>query len=208
MKKITFLSVCLLLLVLTGRTLAQVSFNHGIGLFYAVGPYHVVYEDNNVDYDVSGALGGPGLVYNPRLNLFGGDKSTFSVGTHIGFGFAGSANSREGGSGSIVVDITLILNLNFGAASSPDNTNGFGGFVGAGFGFNKMASTDSDVPYGGSTGPIFDGGVRILLKNRFYQVRVSYLLDMSGDEKTKEEIKDPKVNVFTIGISRILGMQG
>lgn len=89
-----------------------------------------------------------GFTYSPRFNFVESESMSVSVGIPISFAFAGSGsvNSREGASEDaklgILINAPVVVNLNFGAGSSPDNENRVGGFIGGGGGFHWGASTD------------------------------------------------------------------
>lgn len=146
---------------------AQVEFNHsaGFGLY------------------ASETSSGYALQYSPRLNLLElSDEMSLSVGSHLGVGFSGSVNSQTGGSGSFVLDLPLMAEVNFGHASSTNSSVGFGGFLGAGFGYHK-ASYDDGFSSGdrGATGLVFNGGFRTnLIKETSITFRVSYMLASDG----------------------------
>ena len=138
----------------------QMSFSHALGVAY--------YSSSNAT--------APGVTYAPRLNFLElGDELTVSVGTHLGLGIAGS--SREGAS-SFALDLPLVAEVNFGHAANPDANSSFGGFAGLGFGISKIGSAGAfGADYNDAAGPVFNGGVRMLIKERSLGVRISYLLN-------------------------------
>src|SRR4051812_38014052 len=97
-----------------GNAYSQISFNHSIG-----GGLYIA------------DAGGWAFLYSPRLNVVElADEMTVSVGTHLGLGFSGSANSRTGGDGSFLLDAPIMAEFNFGHAANPDATSSsFGGFA-------------------------------------------------------------------------------
>jgi hypothetical protein len=148
---------------------AQVEFNHSVG---------------GGLYASANSGGGYALVYSPRLNLTElSDELSISVGSHLGAGLEFSSNSRSGSSGSFILDIPVVAELNFGHACSSNSSAGFGGFVGAGFGFNKMSydngifSSDRNA-----TGVVINGGFRTnLIREQSVTLRVSYMLASDGN---------------------------
>jgi hypothetical protein len=181
----------LLILVNAFNGLSQVTFNHSFGGFYTKGA--------NYDYRIDTAkytanLSGIGVVYSPRLNLFEiGRSSSFSVGTNIGLGYKFTAT--QGATGSpLVIDLPLMFNFNTGAASTFDNAQGFGWFLGLGVGYSKIG--ESIKFYNGSMGPIANFGIRLNLNENFFESRASYMVDVNQAE----------VNVFTLSFAYILGM--
>ncbi|WP_375561605.1 hypothetical protein ACE193_03375 [Bernardetia sp. OM2101] len=132
-----------------------------------------------------GGSAGYAAVLSPRLNFLSfSEIGTLSVGTHIGLGYSSNStyNSRTGAEGqsSFVFDLPVMLELNLGNSSSPDNESDFGGFVGAGYGFSKLSN--NDLNYGGNSattsGPVLNAG----LSYRGVGVRFSYLLSTKDAE--------------------------
>jgi hypothetical protein len=113
------------------------SFMHGAG----VSAFFEKYKD----VDMSTAVG---FTYSPRLNFVESESMSVSVGIPISLAFSGSGqyNSREGATDDfklgILINAPVIVNLNFGAGSTPDNESRLGGFIGGGGGFHWGASTD------------------------------------------------------------------
>lgn len=183
MKKFTIkLAIIAMALFANFAAKAQIEFNHSFGF----GTYASLYSG-----------GGYAIVYSPRLNLVElSDELSLSVGTHLGAGLAGSANSRSGATGSFILDVPLLAELNLGHACSSNSSVGFGGFVGAGFGYNKMSYTDN---FGSSdraaTGLVLNGGIRTnLIKEQSVTLRFSYMLASDG-----------KGDVFGFGIAYNIG---
>ena len=154
--------------------LGQVSFSHSAG-----GAYYL-----------TSSIGAPAITYSPRLNLLQmSDEATLSLGTHIGLGLV--YNSRAGAS-SFALDLPIVAELNLGHASSPESDAVFGGFIGAGYGINKMGAAGA---FGGETndaaGIVLNGGIRANIRESFpLGLRVSYLIN------TKEGNED----VIGVGI--------
>lgn len=139
---------------------------------------------------VGGGSGGYAAVLSPRLNFLSlSDIGTLSVGTHLGLGFSSNSsyNSRTGAEGqsSFVFDLPLMLELNLGNGSSPDNENDFGGFLGLGYGISRLAN--NDLNYGGNSattsGPVFNAG----LSFRNFGFRLSYLISSKDVDPSIDE---------------------
>jgi len=82
---------------------------------------------------------GAGLVYSPRINIIHfNDAITTSIGTHIAL----AANTDEEIGSFIGVELPIMLELNFGANSYPENDSSFGGFIGVGYGFSTFSASD------------------------------------------------------------------
>lgn len=165
------------LLILVGLTVsgtAQVSFSHSLGLgFYA-----------------GGAAGAPGLVYSPRVNIISiGDELTVSVGTHLAGGL--SFNSRDGGENAFMYDLPIVAELNVGHAAHAETGSSFGGFVGVGYGINRVASSSAfSVDENEAAGPLVNGGLRVPVAGNSLGLRGSFLLN------TKEGFE----HVYSIGL--------
>ena len=103
--------------------------------------------------------------YFPRYNFVENQKSSISIGLPISLGIAlaESDNSTDVGI-AFGFDLPVVLDYNFGFKATNEETEGkkLGGFVGCGFGYNKInisKSTSSNFT-GVSYGPIFRAGVR------------------------------------------------
>jgi hypothetical protein len=165
---------------------AQVSFSHSAGGGVYVGSSDAGYA----------------LMYAPRLNVVElGNEMNLSVGTNIGLGFSGSSNSQTGSSGSLLLDLPILAELNFGHAADENANSDFGGFAGVGYGYNKMASSVETI-YGtassntSSAGVVFCAGFRGLIKDQSLDLRVSYMLNM----------KTGGANIFGLGVFYNIGM--
>lgn len=183
MKKITIkLAILAMALFANFSANAQVEFNHSAGAG--------IYASAN-----SG--GGYALMYSPRLNLVElSDEMSVSVGSHLAFGLEFSSNSQSGSSGSFILDVPMVAELNFGHACSSNSSVGFGGFVGAGYGFNKMSYSDNFGSGDRSvTGVVINGGFRTnLIRESSVTVRLSYMLTTDG-----------KGDVFGLGLTYNIG---
>lgn len=139
------------------------------------------------------------ILYSPRVNVSSSENSSISVGTHLGLGFS-FYSGPYGSSSSFVFDIPLVAEYNFGFGSSSENSSGFGGYVGAGYGIHRV-SLSVDGSSGAATihGPSFTGGVRFDIPGIGpFDIGASYMLDLKN--------KDTKVNIFGVSISYLLGM--
>jgi len=183
MKKFTIkLAIIAMALFANFAAKAQVEFNHSFGF----GTYASLNSG-----------GGYAILYSPRLNLVElSDEMSLSVGTHLGAGLSGSANSRTGGSGSFILDVPVMAELNLGHACSANSSVGFGGFLGAGFGYNRMTYSDAlGSDDRAVTGLVFNGGFRTnLIKETSVTLRVSYMLASDG-----------KGDVFGLGLTYNIG---
>lgn len=142
---------------------AQVSFNHSIGAAYYL----------------SDGAEAPAILYSPRLNVVElGRELTISVGTHLGLGFQKSASSDGSSSGSFAIDIPLMAEMNFGHAANPDTRSGFGGFIGAGVGYNQMSREDEfsgSIEKSSTTGLVFNAGIRTIISDNPCGLRLSFM---------------------------------
>ncbi len=93
----------------------------------------------------------------PRYNFSESDNSSLSVGIPLSLGVGGI---DEGGA-FFVADVPVTADFNFGCKSTPETESGFGGFIGAGFGYTYLAYTEEF--YGGPVkqiGPLVHAGIR------------------------------------------------
>jgi hypothetical protein len=170
-------SLLIFLTFLGINVFAQTSFSHSAG----------------VGYLVAENVGLASLFYNPRLNIVEvSEKSTISVGSHLGLGFSfnSSSNSRSGSesSGSFGFDIPVVAEFNFGCKSNPDNEDGFGFFLGTGGGYNSISVSQNGASASVSSFGVYSNlGLRFILKDTYpIELRGSYLLN----------VKDGGVNVI------------
>lgn len=154
------------------------SFMHGAGV--------TTFFEKYKDVDMATAVG---FTYSPRLNFVESESMSVSVGIPISLAFSGSGqyNTREGASDDyklgILINAPVIVNLNFGAGSTPDNESRVGGFIGGGGGFHWGASTDqfdqngNVKNVGGTTfGYTGNAGVRIAVgdSGKNIEIKASY----------------------------------
>lgn len=184
MKK-RLLSACFVLFLLHSAT-AQVEFMHSFG-----GKYFF--------YANSEGFSSAGLLYSPRVNVTSGENSAISVGTHLGLGFSLQAGAG-GNASSLVLDLPLVGEYNFGYGSMSDIESGLGGYVGAGYGLHRVSLNVEGYSAGATLhGPVFTGGIRFNIPAVGpLELGASYMLDLKS--------KDVKSNVLGISISYLLGM--
>lgn len=96
---------------------AQQGFMNGVGANY------VYFIGGN---SVSGVYG---IEYSPRYNFIAKDKSSVGLGSHSTLSF----NYSSDFGGYYMVLVPILANLNFGAFSTEDNDQDFGGFIEAGY---------------------------------------------------------------------------
>ncbi len=184
------------LLMLAGGTYSQ-SFMHGAGLTF-VGSTTGQGSNSDIGY-------GEGFYYFPRFNFVETEALSVSVGIPLVLGISASTGTTTDQYGYIydnssigfMVNAPLIINLNMGRGSSKDNTQKFGYFVGAGFGYHHGdflvdAIDDYGYSYVKTTssniyGPAGNAGVRFGVgrRHRNIEVRLSY---MKGINENKPHI--------------------
>jgi len=125
-KKVTTVVITITIITLTFSLKAQ-TFSHSLGAGILLG------EEG----------GGFGSIYSPRINILQvGEGMTTSIGTH----FALALNTQDEGSSTsqsfIGIELPIMLELNLGANSHPNNNNSFGGFLGIGYGFSSLSQAD------------------------------------------------------------------
>lgn len=159
MKKIKLILAFALMSISTQFSYAQVSFSHGLGAEI---------------FSTSNALV-PALVYSPRVNFLQlASEATVSAGTHLGLGFN---YSSDGGDNYFAYEVPLVAELNLGSGSSPDSDVGFGGFLGLGYGINKIGSSDIGTAYNDASGIYVNAGLRAIINDQPMGLRVSYLMN-------------------------------
>ncbi|HMI79414.1 MAG TPA: hypothetical protein VK484_11510 [Ferruginibacter sp.] len=151
---------------------------------------------------------GEGFTYFPRINFVETESLSVSAGIPLVLGISATTSTSTDSYGYVydnssvgfVFQAPLIINLNMGRGSTKENTQKFGWFPGAGFGFHHGAFiTDNYDPvtdtyfnsYSSNTfGPAGNAGVRLGVgrKHKNIEIRLSY---MKG-------INENKPNVFGI----------
>jgi hypothetical protein len=167
---------------------AQTEFMHSLG-----GKYFF--------YGNSDGFSSAGILYSPRINLTNTGGGAISVGTHFGLGF--SLHAGAGGSASsLVLDIPVVGEYNFGFGSTRESEAGFGGFIGAGYGIHRVSLNVEGV--GGAAtihGPVFTGGIR-------FNIPALGPLELGGSYMLDLKSKEVKSNILGISLSYVLGMGG
>lgn len=101
--------------------------------------------------------------YFPRYNFIENENSSVSVGMplSIGVGITRSTYGDDAGV-SFAYNIPLVVDYNFGCKSTSETESNFGGYVGAGFGYNHFSVSGSEYSNlsGSSYGPIARAGIR------------------------------------------------
>ena len=158
---------------------AQITYSHSAGAS--------IFSSKNV---ISG-----GINYSPRINIIKLDENlTFSLGSHIAIGMPRKVNGVK----YLDYDLPFVAELNFGQGAKPGAGPKLGGFIGAGFGINKMGSKDSISifnNYNDASGIVINGGLRLLINDMPCGFRISYLIN------GKKQYND----VFIFGIFFTLG---
>jgi hypothetical protein len=178
--------ICMCMLVMSAN--AQLRFAIGGGLLYGSGKLPQGAEEGSEKPTILGY----GIFVHPRFNVTETESGAVSIGIPATLGFSGTVNSREGGSMSITADLPVTADYNFGAGSTEDNESGFGGFIGAGFGYTYTNQTyDYSIPgatvgyeqlKGSTYGPLVNAGIRASITDKTYFLRVFYKI---GLEKEK-----------------------
>lgn len=162
MKKL-FIAVILLTCLGGSAAMAQ-TFMHSLGASIMFGNGKSI--DDGSGGSITPTIGLNALTYYPRINLVESDNSSISVGIPLSLGFQGSVNSQTGSSIAFGYDLPLAVDYNIGHKSTLDNESGFGGYVGAGFGYTHTSvSVNSDFlgsysATANSYGPLVRAGIR------------------------------------------------
>ncbi len=133
------------------------SFLHGIGANVSVMTANI--KEGGDRYTMTMSF--TNLTYFPRYILSESDNSSLTIGAPVGAGI-GFANS--GGTDAALYygfDLPLALDYNIGRKSSYENNEGFGWYVGGGFGYMWTNWTDgSSTDKISSFGPMARAGIR------------------------------------------------
>jgi hypothetical protein len=149
MKQIKILVLTFLLPALTVQ--GQTYFNHALGL------------------SVYGWDGIPGLMYSPRLTLLSlNDQTNISIGTHIGINYGLYTGELY------VLDLPLVMEMNFGHGAHRYNEKKNGGFMGLGYGFMKL--DDDNIQ---EQGLLMNVGFRRRVFDASLGLRLSLLTDIT-----------------------------
>ncbi|HLK29055.1 MAG TPA: hypothetical protein VKT28_10745 [Puia sp.] len=158
--KIIKLLFILCIFFLSTTTLRAQKLMHSFGLTLSVlqGTLH---EGGN-NYE-SFALEQSNLTYFPRYNFVENENSSISIGAPIGVGIGIATNTYGNDAGVIFsYDLPVVIDYNIGCKSTMENDRTFGGYFGAGFGYNKVSISGSSYSNfnGSSYGPLFRAGMR------------------------------------------------
>ncbi|HEY5407847.1 MAG TPA: hypothetical protein VIJ92_12200, partial [Ginsengibacter sp.] len=99
----------------------------------------------------------------PRYNFIEGENSSVSIGAPVGVGIGLVTNTIGGDAGILFsYDLPVVIDYNIGCKSTVDNDRTFGGYFGAGFGYNKVTISGSSYSdfNGASYGPLIRAGFR------------------------------------------------
>jgi len=99
----------------------------------------------------------------PRYNFIEAENSSVSIGAPIGVGIGLVTNTIGGDAGVLFsYDLPVVIDYNIGCKSTMDNDKTFGGYFGAGFGYNKVIISGSSYSdfNGASYGPLIRAGFR------------------------------------------------
>lgn len=119
-------------------------------------------HDANGGYESFG-LEQTNLTYFPRYNFVENENSSISIGAPIGIGIGLVSNTYGNDAGVLFsYDLPVVIDYNIGCKSTRENDRTFGGYFGAGFGYNKVSISGSSYSdfNGSSYGPLFRAGVR------------------------------------------------
>ncbi|HXS57722.1 MAG TPA: hypothetical protein VN726_16425 [Hanamia sp.] len=103
------------------------------------------------------------LTWFPRYNFIESENSSVSIGAPVGAGIGLVTNTIGGDAGILFsYDVPVVIDYNIGCKSTVDNDRTFGGYFGAGFGYNKVIISGSSYSdfNGASYGPLIRAGFR------------------------------------------------
>ncbi len=126
-----------------------------------------------------------GVNYAPRANFVMMADNSISFGSHIALGLSGKGSDGL----KLMYDLPMVFEYNFGHMALPDNSQSFGGFLGAGYGFTALQGESGTVK---SNGLVLNAGLRVLISDRSFGLRVSYM----------QPLKSALTNVYTISLQR------
>ncbi|MBO9729426.1 MAG: hypothetical protein J7623_12390 [Chitinophaga sp.] len=197
MKRILLLAV----ICLTGLHTFSQSFMHAVGL-------SVFVDHTSGLRKVTSAA----ITYSPRYNMMENNRMSVSIGIPLSIGgsggrggttddgywiddvyyYTGTTTSTPEVKARWMIDIPLMINLNFGALSTKTNKQTFGFYVGGGFGYHYgPVNLDKIDRYGehykdstmqNSYGPVGNAGLRINFSKRTREgldLRFSYMKSVS-----------------------------
>lgn len=141
---------------------------------------------------------GYGINYSPQYNIIEKKTQSLSIGIPLSLGLTGNGYISKGSQSyntdldhvnSLLINVPLMINYNFGGGASEKARKHTGGFIGAGFGYcyttkrerekwNGLEEPPTVYTYGGSTfGPTANAGVRFCFGKHYAQnaeIRASY----------------------------------
>ena len=135
-----------------------------------------------------------GFTYSPRFNFLEKDKFSVSAGIPLGVGFAMGTSSlvydsynstyTSGTAAGVILDVPVMVNINFGRGSTKSNTDKFGFFGGIGLGLNEQLLVDdsptNSTASSANIGPAINGGVRFGIGKRGHKNLEVKLYGMDG----------------------------
>lgn len=148
------------------------------------------------DYYKSKSTVSSGIIYSIRYNMVEKDKLSVSVGVPFSLGGSSEEGEYDGyyyDAASLknlrfMIDIPLIVNLNFGAASSADTKQLVGGFIGGGIGYHLGPVTKTSIDINGyensnkttqsAAGPVLNAGLRVRFgkgDSNYFELRGSFM---------------------------------
>jgi hypothetical protein len=150
-----------ILLVLTcwaGTAIFAQAFMQSAGVNFSIMTAKIATASNRYTATVSFA----NLTYFPKFTVTESENSSVSIGIPVGLGI-GIASDVLGGETTVYygVDLPLAVDFNMGRKSTNENEDGFGWYIGSGFGYTLTNWTDgSSTEKLNSYGPLFRAGVR------------------------------------------------
>lgn len=178
-----------------GTVLSQ-TFMHGAGITIFVA------SPKNGDVSV-----GESLTYSPRFNFLETENLSVSVGIPLSLGISYTSYTTSYYSDfslGFVLNAPLIVNINMGRGSTKENTDKFGYFAGAGFGYHHGEFLLYDTYYDitpvskNDYGPAANAGLRFGVGRNHMniEVRFSYMKGLNSD-KIYSFVNKP--NIFGVG---------
>lgn len=156
--KLVWIAFLFTLTIITTSNAQQLMHGFGVTLSVLQGTLHEGnggFESFGVEQD--------NLTYFPRFNFVENENSSISIGAPIGVGIGIVTNSYGNDAGVLFsYDLPLVIDYNIGCKSTMDNDRTFGGYFGAGFGYNKVKISGSSYSdfNGSSYGPLLRAGFR------------------------------------------------
>jgi hypothetical protein len=124
-----------------------------------------------------------GITYSPRANLIMLGNNSISLSCPLALGISG----KGPGGAKITYDIPFVFDYNIGHNALQENTRGFGGFAGLGYGFSLLRA---DFGASKSNGIVFNAGARFLVSERSMTLRTSFMLPL----------KSSNTRVYSVGL--------